>query len=113
MAGRAYLALSMFSAACSGCLTTSLASTACDMGHTYNRAFSGPGPAWERNPILGPTPTKTEIGLYGVAILGGIVLADKLLPQPYNAIFHGAVTSLEMVTNFKNYRVNPDFCGIE
>lgn len=110
---RAHLALAAVLCVTSGCLTSSLVTTGCDMAHTFGRSQRGYQWSYERNPILGKEPTGKAVAAYGALVMAGIVLVDKHLPQPYNAIFHGVVTATEMVTNTKNYNTNPDFCGIK
>ena len=61
-------------------------------------------PLYERNPLLGPTPTLGAVNAYFAAtIAGNYAVAEWLGNTPNRTVYLGAVTAIQMHQVWRNY----------
>ena len=94
-----------------GCLASSLASMGCDWHQTRSHAGSY-ATVYERNPILGDTPSAARIDIYFATAALLVTVADVIFPRRYHPYLHTAVTSVEAHASWFHMRtITPGVCG--
>lgn len=93
-------------------LIASTASLACDWGQTRSAADRGWASRIERNPILGPRPSTSQVDMYfGVTALLNVTLWT-LLPKGWKSIVPAGVTAMEANTVYGNRDTTVAKCGL-
>ena len=94
-------------------LVASTTSLACDWGQTRAAASAGWQGTEEANPMLGPTPTTTQVDTYFAvtAIVNAAIYVA--MPERYRWILPSAVTAVQVDTIRGNLSTSPGpRCGL-
>lgn len=115
------LAIALLASACSTTtlrhgnrvgLGAAVISIACDWSSTRTAAGRGWSGQWERNPILGETPSVGMVDLYMATAIGATALAWLILPDKIGPFLTAPVIARQAITNSRNAQTVGGLCGI-
>lgn len=88
------------------------AALACDWGQTHSAAAGGWRGTYEGNPIMGPSPSAAEVGLYMAGVGAAFVVVWQLLPPRLRPALAGGMLAVEAHTVVGNLETTPGLCGV-
>lgn len=99
-------------------MVTAQALLACDYGQTLDASLRGWGTAEdpfmrEANPILGPTPSPTEVTVYAASVSTLLVAVYHALPERWRGLAPLATSAVQLYAVAGNAIVAPrPLCGV-
>jgi hypothetical protein len=93
-------------------LATSTASIACDWGYTHKAAAAGWHGTREANPMLGPTPSTSEVNVYFVGMMALNAAVWALTPAKIRGALPLAITVRQSSSIAGNSESVGGFCGL-
>lgn len=87
---------------------------ACDWGQTHRAAsMDWNDRRWrEANPVLGAFPSEGTVAAYNVAVIAGLSVGKKFLPQWAQSVLYGATFAVQVETVVGNMERVPGTCGL-